>query len=87
MENFDSMTNEELLAEKKKLQNSKIFHASAIGFLAGVLLFGFVAWLMNPEKKIGFLIPMAIPVVFIYRMLKNPKNNKNLEAVLQKRKL
>lgn len=89
MENkaFYNLTDEELLIEKKKLRKSKIFHASAIGFLAGILIFGVVAWSLNPERKLGFLIPMLIPVVFIYRMLKTPNQNKDLEDVLKERKL
>lgn len=84
---FYNLTDEELLIEKKKLRKSKIFHASAIGFLAGILIFGVVAWSLNPERKLGFLIPMLIPVVFIYRMLKTPNQNKDLEDVLKERKL
>jgi hypothetical protein len=84
---FYKLTDEELLVEKKKLMKSKIFNATAIGFLAGILIFGVVAWSLNPEKKLGFLIPMLIPVVFIYRMLKTPNQNKDLEDVLKERKL
>jgi hypothetical protein len=89
MENktFAEMTDEELLLEKKKQKNSKIFHAVAIGFLAGTLIFGMGGWLMSPEKRIGFLIPMLIPVVFIYKILKGPKNDNGLEEVLKQRGL
>ena len=89
MEKIDlyKLTDEELLVEKKKLMKSKIFSATAIGFLAGILIFGVVAWSLNPEKHLGFLIPMLIPVVFIYRMLKTPNQNKDLEDVLKERKL
>lgn len=81
------LTDEELLAEKKKLKKSKVFHATSIGFLAGILLFGMVSWSLSSEKNFGFLIPMLIPVVFIYRMLKNPNQNKDLEEVLKERHL
>ena len=81
------LTDEELLAEKKKLKNSKIFHAAAIGFLAGILIFGTVSWILSSEKRLGFFIPMLIPVFFIYRLLKNPKNNADLEEVLRERNL
>jgi hypothetical protein len=84
---FDKMTNEELLVEKKNLKNSKIFHALAIGFLAGILAVGLVSWSMSAEKRVGFLIPMLIPVIFIYKMLKNPNQNNDLEEVLKKRGL
>ena len=81
------LTDEELLVEKKKMKNSKLFHATAIGFLAGILIFGIVSWSLSSEKKLGFLIPMLIPVAFIYRLLKNPRTNQNLEDVLKERGL
>jgi hypothetical protein len=81
------LTDEELLVEKKKMKNSKLFHATAIGFLAGILIFGVVAWSLAPTIQVGFLIPMLIPVIFIYRMLKSPNKNMELEEVLKKRGL
>lgn len=81
------LTDEELLAEKRKLKNSKVFYAGAIGFLAGILIFGVVAWGLSSDKQMGFLLPILIPIIFIYRMLKNPNNNKDLEAVLKERGL
>ncbi len=81
------LTNEELLVKKKKLNNSKIFHATIIGFLIGILIFGFVSWGLSSEKRIGFIIPMLIPVLFIYRMMKSKNKNKDLEEVLRERQL
>lgn len=86
-EDLHKLTDEELLVEKKNLKNAKVFHASTIGFLAGILIFGLVSWSLSPEKRVGFLIPMAIPVVFIYRMLKNPNKSQALEEVLKERGL
>lgn len=84
---FHKLTDEELLVERKKLKNSKIFHAVGIGFLAGILIFGVVSWSLSSEKRLGFLIPMFIPVLFIYKMLKNSGDNKELEEVLKERNL
>lgn len=84
---FYKLTDEELLVERKNLKKSKVFHAASIGFLAGILIFGVVSWSLSSEKNFGFLIPMLIPVIFIYRMLKNPNKNKNLEEVLKERGL
>ena len=84
---FYKLTDEELLIERKNLKKSKVFHAASIGFLAGILLFGVVSWSLSSEKNFGFLIPMLIPVVFIYRMLKNPNKNTDLEEVLKERGL
>jgi hypothetical protein len=85
--NYNEMTDEELLVEKDKLKKSKLFHAALIGFLAGILIFGIAGWSLSEERRLGFFIPMLIPIVFIYRMLKNPKTNKDLEEVLKERGL
>jgi hypothetical protein len=87
MEKIDlyKLTDEELIVEKKKLKKSKLLHATIIGFLAGILIFGFVSWSLSSEKRLGFVIPMLIPVVFIYKLLKAPNKNKDLEDVLKER--
>ncbi|MCW5924491.1 MAG: hypothetical protein KIS77_19385 [Saprospiraceae bacterium] len=82
-----NLTDEELLAEKKKMRKSKLFYAIWIGFLAGIFLFGVVSWGLSSEKRLGYLIPMLIPVFFIYKLLKAPNNHKELEDVLKERKL
>jgi hypothetical protein len=69
------------------MKKSKLFYATWIGFLAGILIFGVVAWILNPERKWGFFIPMFIPVFFIYNILKAPDKHKDLEEVLKERKL
>ncbi len=84
---FAELTDEALKMKKKKLQQAKIYHAAFIGFLAGILIFGVVAWSLTPEKKIGFLIPILIPIVLIYKLVKQPNNNKALEDVLKERNL
>lgn len=84
---FYKLTDEELLVEKDKLKKSKVFHAVSIGFLAGILIFGVVSWSLASEKHLGFLIPLLILLAFIYRMLKNPNENKDLEEVLRERGL
>lgn len=77
------MTDEELLVEKKKLKKSKIIHATMIGFLAGILIFGIIAWSLSPEIKLGFIIPMLFPIFFIYQLVKNSKKNKDFEDFLK----
>jgi hypothetical protein len=84
---YSELTDEELLIEKNKLKNSKIFHAAFIGFLAGILIFGVVSWILTSEKRLGFFIPMLIPIYIIYRLVKNPTSNKDLEEVLKERHL
>lgn len=85
--NLYKLTDEELLVEKEKLHKSKIFHAVYIGFLTGILIFGVVAWSLSSERHLGFLIPMLIPIAFIYRLVKNPDKSKVLEEVLKERGL
>ncbi len=87
IKNLETLTDDELLLEKKKLKSSKIFHAAWIGFLFGIFAVGMTAWFMNPNRKIGFLIPMLIPVFFIYKAFKNRNANSELEEVLKKRNL
>jgi hypothetical protein len=84
---LNKLTDGELLAEKKKMMKSKLFYATWIGFLAGILIFGVVAWSLNSERNLGFLIPMLIPIVFIYKLIKTPNKHKDLEDVLKERKL
>lgn len=84
---LSEMTDEELVVEKKKLKNSKIIHATLIGFLAGIVIFGVVSWSFSSKKHLGFLIPMLIPISIIYRLVKNSKSNKDLEEVLKERHL
>ncbi|MDX2279188.1 MAG: hypothetical protein NW218_06345 [Saprospiraceae bacterium] len=81
------LTDEELLVEKKKMMKSKLLHATSIGFLAGILIFGVVSWSLSSKKHVGFLIPMSIPVVFMYKLLKTSNKNKDLEDVLKERGL
>jgi hypothetical protein len=84
---FLKLSNDELLIEKKKLQKSKIVYALMIGFLVGILIFGIVAWLLSPKKRLGFFIPMLFPVFFIFKMIKNSKKNTDLEEILKQRNL
>lgn len=85
--NFAEMTNDDLLLEKKKLKQSKIYHALGIGFLAGILIFGTVSWLLSAERKLGFIIPMIFPLFMIKHLTKKSASNIELENVLKERGL
>ena len=85
--NYSSMTDAELLHEKKQLKTSRLLHAAGIGFLAGIVIFGFTGWIFSSNKSLGFLIPMFFPVFFIYKLLKNPKKDEALMEVLKERGL
>jgi hypothetical protein len=84
---FSQMSNEQLLVEKKKLRNSKLLHALSIGFLADIVAFGFVTWGLSEKRHIGFLIPMAFTLFMIYKLLKKPNPNQELEDLLKARGL
>ena len=84
---YNKLTDEELLSEKKKQNKSKIFHALSIGFLVGILIFGVVSWSLASEKHFGFLIPMGLLIGIIYKLLKKPNGHKELEAVLKSRNI
>jgi hypothetical protein len=45
------MTNDELLVEKKKMNNSKMFHAVFIGFLAGICYFQLFLFIGNLKSQ------------------------------------
>lgn len=84
---YAQMSNEALLLEKKKLKQSKIFFAAAIGFLAGVFVFGIVGWILSPKKNFGFFIPMIIPILLLRGIIKKGKENQALETILKERGL
>ena len=89
MENKDfyKMTNDELLVEKQKMKNSKIFSALFIGFLAGIIVVGTVSWFIYSKKNIAFWLPLLFPIYFIYKQLKKPNKYKQLEDLLKERGL
>lgn len=84
---LSQLSNEKLLEMHQKQKKSKLWNAVFIGFLFGILLFGFGAWILNPDRKIGFLIPMLFPIIFIYRAFKKPNEYKDLQEVLKERGL
>ncbi len=81
------MTNDELLVEKQKMKNSKIFNALFIGFLAGILAVGVVSWIISSKRNFAFWIPMLFPIYFIYKQIKKPNKYKHLEELLKERGL
>ena len=84
---YTHLTDEALLAEKAKMRKSKLFDALFIGFMAGVILFGVVSWVISDEKRIGFFIPMLIGGWLIGVFVKKQKAYRPLEDELIKRGL
>lgn len=78
---LQELTDQELLAEAKKLKSSSITNAFLIGFLIAIV--GYSIY----NKSVGFL--MAIPLYFIYRLVNNPgnKRKKEIDRLLKERNL
>ncbi|MCH6233370.1 FUSC family protein [Cognataquiflexum rubidum] len=83
MENKDlsQMTDQELLAEAKKLKSFSITNAFLIGFLIGIVVFSLF------KSTFGFL--MLIPLYFVHKMVNDPRNKrtKEVDALLTQRNL
>lgn len=83
MENTDlsTLTDQELLAEAKKMKSSFITNAFFIGFLIGIVCYSVI------KSSWGMLT--LIPLYLIYRIVNDPKKKrtKELEQLLQQRKL
>ena len=78
---YTQMTDQELLAEAKKLKSFSITNALLIGFLAGIIVYSVV------ENGWGMLT--LIPLYFIYKMINDPKNKKvkDLQSLFKERNL
>ena len=76
-EDLSKLTDQELLAEFKKIKPSPIFDAFFIGFLIGILIYGAAA------NAWGFLC--IIPLTLIYVFLKKSKRYKALKEELDSR--
>lgn len=83
MENTElsQLSDQELLAEAKKLKSFSITNAFLIGFLLGIVAFSII------KSTFGFL--MLIPLYFAHKMINDPKNKKikELEVLLKERDL
>lgn len=73
------LTNEELLNEKKKIQNNKIVNATLIGFCVGIFIYSAV--------KNGFGFFTFFPLLLTYPFIKNGKKIKVLADELKSRNL
>jgi len=83
MENTElsQLTDQELLAEAKKMKSFSITNAFLIGFLLGIVIFSVI------KSTFGFL--MLIPLYFVYKMVNDPRNKriKELERLLKEQNL
>ena len=79
--NLSHFTDQELLAESKKLKSFSIVNALLIGFLAGIIFYSIA------KNSWGMLT--LIPLFFIYKLVNDPKNKrrKEVEELLKERNL
>ena len=69
------MSSDELLKEIKKLKNNKIINAGLVGFSVGVMIYSAV--------KTGFSLFTFFPLLVVYLIVRNSKNNKIMEEEMQ----
>lgn len=77
--NYKEFSDEQLLAEGKKLKKEKIIRAVLIGFFVGVTIFG----LFNK----GIRLFTFVPLIFIFIIAKKSKTIRALEEELKSRNL
>jgi hypothetical protein len=73
------LSDAELLEEGKSYQASPLFDSFFIGFLVGILIYGFAS------SYFGFFL--LIPLFLIYIFLKKPRRNEAVQRELKKRGL
>ena len=77
---LSQFTDQELLAEAKKMKSTFIMNAFLIGFLMGVVFYSVA------KNTWGFLT--LIPLFFAYKLINNSKQDtKELDSLLKERKL
>lgn len=76
---LSALTDQELLAEAKKMKSLSIAHAFVIGFMIAVVVYSIV-------KNTWGLFTL-IPLFFIYQLTRNANSSKELERLLKERKL
>jgi hypothetical protein len=77
---LSQLTDQELLAEAKKMKSTSITNAVLIGFLLGIVFYSVV------KNSWGFFT--LIPLFFVYKLINNSKNDtKELERILKERNL
>ncbi len=75
------LTNEELIAEAKKLKSTAKMNAFFIGFLVAIIVYS--------VAKNSWGLVTLIPLYFIYRLINDPQNKrrKAVESLLKERNL
>ncbi|MDQ0594759.1 putative permease [Chryseobacterium ginsenosidimutans] len=74
---FSQLSDQELLEKKKQLKSSNIINAVIIGVLIGVVIYSFI--------KSGFRLFTFLPLLFVYFIVKNQNESKELEKEIKSR--
>ena len=78
-EELSKLTDDQLLAEAKKMKSAKITTAVLIGFMIGVATYSTV------KNGLGFFT--FFPLFFVFLLFKDDKKRKVLEEILKERNL
>lgn len=76
---LSELTDQELLAEAKKMKSNYIMSALLIGFMIGVVVYSVA------KNSVGFFT--LIPLFFVYKITSGSKNYDALKKVLKERNL
>lgn len=76
---LSEMTDQELLAEAKKMKSSAILHAALIGFMVGIIVY-------SVAKNTWGLVTL-IPLFFIYKFSRKSERDETLKQLLKERNL
>lgn len=70
---FSEYTDQELLTEAKKMKSSAVISALMIGFMIGVVIYGFA------NNNLGFFA--LIPLLLVFKIFHKPENNRKIKAI------
>lgn len=78
-EKFAKFSDQELLDRRKNLKTQLIINAVLIGFLIGIAVYGVI--------KNGFTFFTLFPLIFVFFVVKNKTDSKELENEIRSRNL
>lgn len=76
---LSALTDQELLAEAKKMKSASVMNATLIGLMIGVVIYSVV------KNSVGFFT--LIPLFLAFKVFHKPENNKELKELLKERNL
>jgi len=76
---LSELSDEELLAKRKKIKSTKIISAVLIGFFVGIAIFSAI------KKELGFFT--FFPLIFIFMLMRNQAESKALDKEIKSRNL